>query len=376
MKGFELSFVRFSIIALGIMFGFMARAEAPFSVSAPLTGASQTEAESSEDATPALLSKLKQEAIIQWLKEYLGNKATRYEKLITPKFAESYILDYKVTQKGPNKEIVELSGHLDTEALKGWLRLADTKGQEGGQIRPSLIMTDSVPDFSLPTPDYFTQKGSSAYSQTSIQLLNQELRRLNLKVSPANEIVTTSPPKDERGISRLKDTLATEGTNAAIWLYLNKCRSCDAPRLDIYLYSLERGGSLLSMISEELSISLKQLDNTEKTKTVLTPIFNQFQQDFERVIAEGRFTALPLTITVEGIENYLGYRKIDYALSKQNYFSEWLPKTFIQNTAQFEAMSNLASEELAQRIENLGLADVKLTLVRVDSRNIVMRYSR
>jgi len=228
----------------------------------------------------------------------------------------------------------------------------------------------------LPTPDYFTQKGSSAYSQTSIQLLNQELRRLNLKASPANEIVTTSPPKDERGISRLKDTLATEGTNAAIWLYLNKCRSCDAPRLDIYLYSLERGGSLLSMISEELSISLKQLENAEKTKTVLTPIFNQFQQDFERVIAEGRFTALPLTITVEGIENYLGYRKIDYALSKQNYFSEWLPKTFIQNTAQFEAMSNLASEEVAQRIENLGMADIKLTLVRVDSRNIVMRYSR
>jgi hypothetical protein len=130
------------------------------------------------------------------------------------------------------------------------------------------------------------------------------------------------------------------------------------------------------MISEELSISLKQLENAEKTKTVLTPIFNQFQQDFERVIAEGRFTALPLTITVEGIENYLGYRKIDYALSKQSYFSEWLPKTFIQNTAQFEAMSNLASEEVAQRIENLGMADIKLTLVRVDSRNIVMRYSR
>ena len=265
---------------------------------------------------------------------------------------------------------------MDTEALKGWLRLADTKGQEGGQIRPSLIMTESIPDFSLPTPDYFTQKGSSVYTQTSIQLLNQELKRLNLKLIPANELVTTAPPKDERGISRLKDFLATEGTNAAIWLYLNKCKSCDSPRLDVYLYSLERGGSLLSIISEELSLTLKQLDSPDKTKTVLNPIFNQFQQDFERAIAEGRFTALPLTITVEGIETYLGYRKIDYALSKQSYFSEWLPKTFVQNTAQFEAMSNLASEEVAQRIENLGVADVKLTLVRVDSRNIVVRYSR
>jgi len=376
MKGFELSFAKFLTIVLITVFGLTARAEAPFSVSAPLTTTPQTETESSEDATPALLSKLKQDAIIQWLKDYLGNKASRYEKWVTPKFAESYILDYKVTQKGANKELVELSGHLDTEALKGWLRLADTKGQEGGQIRPALIMTDSLSDFALQNPDYFTQKGSSVYSQISIQLLNQELKKLNLKATPTNEVVTSSPPKDEKGISRIKDLLATEGANAAIWLYLNKCRSCEFPRLDIYLYSLERGGSLLAMISEELPCSLKQLDNAEKSKTVLTPIFTQFQQDFERVIAEGRFSALPLTITVEGIENYLGYRKIDYALSKQSYFSEWLPKTFIQNTAQFEAMSTLGSEEVAQRIEHLGLADIKLTLVRVDSRNIIVRYSR
>ncbi|MFM8269741.1 MAG: hypothetical protein ACKN9V_06080 [Pseudomonadota bacterium] len=351
--------------------------ETPFSVSAPLTSVTQAETESSsEDSTPALLSRLKQDAIIQWLRQYLGNKSARYEKLVTAKFAETYILDYKVAQKGANKEIVELSGHLDTDSLKGWLRLADSKGAEGTQIRPTLIMTDSLPDFVPPSPDYFGHKSSSVYAQTSVQVLNQELKRLNLKVTPANESFSSTPPRDEKGISRIKDVLATDGSNAVIWLYLNKCRSCESPRLDIYLYSLERTGSVLSIMSEDLPLTLKQLDNADKIRAALTPIFNQFQQEFERVIAEGRFSALPITITIEGIDNYLGYRKIDYALSKQSYFSEWLPKTFIQNTAQFEAMSNLASEEVAQRIESLGLGDGKLTLVRVDSRNIIVRYSR
>lgn len=377
MKGFELNFVKVLFIIFFSLSSFMLLAdETPFSVSAPLNSVTQAETESSEDATPALLSKLKQEAIMQWLRQYLGNKATRYEKLITAKFAEGYILDYKVAQKGANKEIVELSGHLDTEALKGWLRLAESKGQEGGQIRPTLIMTDSLVDFTAPNPDYLSQTGSSVYTQTSIQVLNQELKRLNLKLNPASEHPLFPPPRDEKGMSRLKESLSMNGANAVVWLYLNKCKSCESPRLDIYLYSLERNGSLLSLISEELPLTLKQLDNADKTKTALSPLFNQFQQDFERAIAEGKFSALPLTITVEGIDNYLGYRKIDYALSKQSYFSDWLPKTFVQNTAQFEAMSNLTSDEVAQRIETLGLGEGKLSLVRVDSRNIIVRYSR
>ncbi|NBT60014.1 hypothetical protein EBT16_14670, partial [bacterium] len=135
-------------------------------------------------------------------------------------------------------------------------------------------------------------------------------------------------------------------------------------------------GTLLTSLTEELPINLKQLDNVEKTKTALTPVFTQFQQVLEQVIAEGKFTALPLTITVEGIENYLEYRKIDFALGKQTFFSDWLPKAFIQNTAQFETVTNLSSSEVAQRIENLGSGEIKLLSVRVDSRNIVMRYSR
>ena len=367
---------KFLVVLLLGIFISIAFAEAPFSVSAPITSMPQAEAESSEDASAALLSRLKQDAVVQWLRQYMGNKASRYEKLVTPKFAESYILDYKVAQKGPKNEIIELSGHLDTEALKGWLRLADTKEDKGGQLRPSLILTDSLADFSSPSPDYFGPQGASAYTQVATQLLNAELKKLNLKASLFDQNLTYAPPRDERGMGQLKSALSTEGTNAAIWLYLNKCRKCESPRLDIYLYSLEKNGTLLTSLTEELPINLKQLDNVEKTKTALTPVFTQFQQVLEQVIAEGKFTALPLTITVEGIENYLEYRKIDFALGKQTFFSDWLPKAFIQNTAQFETVTNLSSSEVAQRIENLGSGEIKLLSVRVDSRNIVMRYSR
>lgn len=376
MKGFELNSGKIFIIFCFITFVSLVFAEAPFSVSAPLSSTLQPESENSEDATPALISRLKQDAIIQWLRQYLGNKAVNYEKLVTAKFAESYILDYKVAQKGANKDTIELSGHLDTEALKGWLRLADTKDDKDGQIRPSLIMTDSLAEFASPSPDYFGPEGSSNYTQIATSLLSTQLKKLNLKATPTHQNFSYPPPRDEKGIDQVKNALATEGTNSVIWLYLNKCRSCESPRLDIYLYSLEKNGTLLTTITEELPISLKQLDNVEKAKGALTPIFNQFHQVLEQVISEGKFTALPLTITIEGIENYLEYRKVDFALGKQTFFSDWLPKAFVQNTAQFETVSNLTSSEVAQRIESLGLADVKLISVRVDSRNIVMRYSR
>lgn len=359
----------------------IALSEVPFSVAAPLSSVETPSSTTSaalpdgEDNSQQLISRLKQDAVISWLRDYLGNKSQRFEKLVTPQFAESYILDYKVSQKGTNKDIIELSGHLDSEALKGWLRIAETKGKGNNQLKPLFIISDSLPGISIPNPTYFTQSGSSVFSQQSTQLLGAGLKKLNLELTPFSGQSPSQPPRNEKEVLPLKDSLSQTNTNLLIWVYLNQCRSCEMPRVDIYLYSLNRSSVVLS-VSEELNLTLKQLESPDKAKKALEPIFNEFYQELEKTIAEGKLESYPLTVTIEGIDNYLSYRKIEYALSKQSFFSDWTPKVFVQNTAQFEALSPLESQEVARRIEKVALGDVKLIPVRVDSRNVVMRYSK
>ena len=368
-----MNFAKTFIFSLFFLFCFLSQGEVPFSVAAPMVSSPQEGQE--EGSSAKLLARLKQDAVIYWLRDYLGNKSSKFEKLVTPQFAESYILDYKVSQKGTNKEIVELSGHLDAEALKGWLRVAETKGKGSSRLKPYLVISDSLPGTTVPNPKYFTQLGNSAFSLQTTELISQGLRKLNLDVSPFAGQVPSLPPRSEREIQSFKDALSQANGNLLVWVYLNQCRSCELPRVDIYLYSLNRTSVVLT-VSEELTINLKQLDNSEQARKALEPIFNQFYQDLERTIAEGKLEAFPLTLTIEGIDNYLSYRKVEYALSKQEFFSDWTPKVFVQNTAQFEALSPLEAQEVARRIEKLALGELKLTPVRVDSRNIVMRYSK
>jgi len=374
MRRCALNFV--NLIFFGILLvGSVGFSETPFSVSAPLS-ASQAFSESdpnSQDTNP-LVARLKQDAVTLWLRQYLGNRSSQFEKWVTPKLAETYILDYKLSQKGANKDVVELSGHLDTESLKGWIRLIETKGKGSNQLKPLLVISESLPRSGGTDADAQSQQRQSVVAEEALNLLSREMKKLNLKPTLAAGSFSSNPPRSEKDVAQLRMALGQQSGNPVIWLFLNQCRTCELPRADIYLYSMERSGLVASM-SEELTVSLRQLDNAEKVRVALEPLVRQFQQDLEKAISEGKLTALPLTITIEGIESYLAYRKLDYSLSKQSYLSDWTPKAFVQSTAQFEALSYLDSEEVARRIESLNPQDLKLSRVRVDSRNIVMRYS-
>jgi len=371
-----LSFAKW-FLCFFLSFPFLIWAEAPFAVSASLSQTTDGQEAPNPDAlsSSALVARLKQDAVIFWLRQYLKDKSSRFEKLVTPELAESYILDYQLAQKGANKDVLELSGRLDTEALKGWLRLVETKGKGSGELRPLLVMTDSLSGISFSKPDYLSQLGDSAYTAQALNLLNQEAKKLNLKIFPAAGSFPNQPPRTEREILQLRTSAKDESSNAIVWLHLTKCSNCEFPRLELFLYSLNRGALIFSM-SEDLPLSPKQLEQSEKVKAVLTPIAKQFHEELEKAISTGKFSATPLTITIEGIDNYLAYRKLEYVLSRQPFLSDWFPKAFVKNTAQFEAISQLGAEDVAQRIENLGDLEAKLSPVRVDSRNIVMRYSR
>lgn len=344
-------------------------AETPFSVAAPLEGENISEPQDSED-TPlkSLLARLKQDAVILWMRNQLGDKASNFEKKVTPEFAESYILDYRVDRKGENKNIIQLSGHLDTDALKGWLRVSETKMASGSQLKLALVISfQSATELS-------DEQENNLFAATE-KGLNQELKKLRLSVSSPFPPPFSLPPKGEAGISQLSQFFEPKGFNTVIWLHINQCATCPGARLDLYSYSLSQN-FLMTALSEEVPGLLNSLKSSDGVNQLCEPFFKDFQKDFERAIAEGKTKSALVTLTIDGIGNYRDYKKLEYVLSQQSFWSDWVPKSFTQSTAQFEALSPLNASDVARRIEALSLSSGKLQLVRVDSRNVVMRYSR
>jgi len=369
MKRSELSFVKILFLALLFLSTDPCFSQTPFSVSAPLESLeSASSDQSADEPLKAVLARLKQDAVILWMRSYLGEKSSSFEKKVTPEFAESYLLDYRVNRVGENKNIVQLSGNLDTDSLKGWLRVSETKMASGSQLKPALIISTS-PSISLNE----SQEGNLFSAIESG--LNQEFKRLRLNLASASSAPFDIPPKDERMISRLSDFFAGKGNNIVIWVYLNRCKSCTGIRLDLFSYSLSQN-HLMTSLSEEVPELTGSFQDPSRITAIFSPFFKLFQQDFERAIAEGKPHASALTLTVEGVENYRIYKKLEYLLSQQGFWSDWMPRGFVQGTAQFEAFSPLNAPDVARRIEALTLPEGKLLMVRVDSRNVVVRYSR
>lgn len=360
-----MSFVKL-FLALLVVFNSSGFCQTPFSVAAPLE--SEASESSGDESLRELISRLKQDAVILWLRDYLGEKANSYEKSVTPDFAESYILDYRVTRTGENKNIIQLSGHIDTDSIKGWLRVSATKLSGNSSLKPALVVSSS-PNISL-------SEGQQNVLENSVKAnLNRELKKLRVAFSDIQPPPLDAPPRDESGITELASRFQSKGFNFAIWVYLNRCRSCSMARLDIYSFSLSNA-QVVTSLSEELPSFMISLQTEEQANSLLSPFFKTFQQDFERAIAEGRTSSQIVTLTVEGLENYRAYKKLEYLLSQQSFFSDLTPKHFIQNTAQFEAVSPLNSTDVARRIQALSFSEGKVDLVRVDSRNVIVRYSR
>ena len=70
------------------------------------------------DQELAAASGLKYRAVVEWLQRYLGGRYAEIEKMVTPEFAEKYILDYKVGRNPGNRALYQLTGHLDADSLE------------------------------------------------------------------------------------------------------------------------------------------------------------------------------------------------------------------------------------------------------------------
>ncbi len=326
-----------------------------------------------------LIAQLKQKAVAEWLQNFLGARYQNFQKAVTPEFGEKYVLDYKVTRVPALPNTLELSGHLDSDALKKWARVSETKekGQEG--IRPVFIYSSLAGAMQSAPRETSEKIKDSSVAQLVFKELTTHFQKLNSKLVPfEGRLGLNAPSSSEDEIGTLSNEVGAGRFNAVVWAHLSQCANCSTARIDLYVYSLAPA-RLAVVKSEDLAVAASALTNAERAKKSLTPFLAQLHEGVEETISEGKLFSNDFTLRIEGIggiDGYRTYKLIDKDFQRQDFLNQPSLKMLENTGVEFKVLSTLSSDELAQRIQTTTWAGFKLQRVSVDSHTIVMRYSK
>lgn len=317
------------------------------------------------------VSELKRQAVLDYLARALGPRFQQYEKAVTPEFAERYILDYKVSRSGGNR--VQLTGHLDAEALKGWIRLSETKGGKNA-FRPMLLISSSIPGLTISPKETASKVRESALGQQILSEATAAFQKVNAKLTvPDGGPSLSAPPRAEGEIRTLRDV--GEGYSCALWVHLSPCKSCGGSRLDLFVYNLGQARRVLGK-SEDLALSGGDFNSAPRVKTALKAPFAEFKNDLEEIVSNGQLFSSSYRLVVEGVESYRAYKRLETEIGELDYLNQVVLKRVEPKVAEFEVLSSLGGEEVLSRLDGETFNGFRLKPVRVDSHHLVVKYSR
>lgn len=356
--------------------------EIPFTVS----GTPATLAPSVAGAAPAptnlddpqqqgeLIAQLKLRAVSEWLQGYLGNRYPQFERFITNDFAEKYVLEYKVSRAGANREAIQLNGHLDGDSLKRWVRVVESK-KGGTTVKPLLVLSSSLTQFPLSPAASTDRARDNVFGQQVSSFMNHEFQRMNTHLTPVeSSFPLNSPARFENEIRTLRDFGVQSGGNCVVWVHLSPCSSCAGnSRTDIYLYSLN-APRLVFVESDDLPLKAQDYSNQERVKEALKTVFQQFHASFDSVVSEGKLLNSEFRVLFEGLDHVRSFKVFESELARSDFASQPILRKAEARSAEFSVLSPLGVDELAQRIQNIEMAGRKLSAQRIDSRSVVVRY--
>lgn len=357
---------------LGLFFAFNAfGAGEEFLETAPLAPGASSEIQT------ATVGQLKQQAVTNRLREMIGkDRFSAVEKQVTREFADKYITDYKPRRVGPQRDQLELSGHLDIDGLKRWVRLADVKSK-GSQSQGNLfILSSAVPGFSFGPGETTPKVRESAVAKEILAAMTSAFQKLNQKVFVADvsKLGNGAPPRSQNDIKSFSEQLAgTQG--GAVWVNLIACKSCGGMRLDTHVYSIAKARSVL-LRSDDLAMNPTELTNATKFKGLLKNVISGLQADLEETVSAGKFMSQAMEVNIDGLVSYPAFKSVREQLERLDYLNQFTMVRAEPRSATFEALSPLTPEELATRLSQESFSGFQLKTQSVDSRALSMRYSQ
>ncbi len=336
----------------------------PFSVSGPIAPGEQL---------GPVISDLKYKAVLNYLQRLLGPRYDQYSRHINNEFAEKYVLDYKVARVGADKSNVEVSGHLDADSLKRWLRVTESK-HGSNQIKPLLLISSEIPEFRFSTSETPTKVRDTPLGQFFLSELTPFFQKLGAKLAPSGSLASDAPPKSDDEARRTMERLSSAG-NCVFWIHFAPCASCGGARLDVYMFGPESGRKMVAR-SEEIFLSGDPMQ-AANTKTFLHTFFTSLKPDIEEAVSGGLLFARPFTLDIEGLNSKKGYKGIEGDLIAADVAIRVTLKKARGQTATLELLTLLSPEEVAQRFQEGIFSGYQLKVAaRVDTNHLVVRYSK
>lgn len=318
----------------------------------------------------ALISQLKQQAVTNRLREMAGDEIFKQlEKQVTRDFADQYVMDYKSRRVGADRNQFEVSGHLDLDGLKKWLRLLEAK--RGASSSNVFILSSTVAGLTFSPAQTVQRVRDNAAAQAIFSSVSSSFGRVNQKVilTDTAAITALAPPKVE-------DTsvlASVTGQNGAIWIHLTPCKSCGGMRADAHYYHPNQG-KLIFVRSEDIAATSADLLIVAKAKEKLSGLTQGLISELEEYLSRGGLSGQSIAIKVEGVASYQGFVALREQLEKLDYVNQATSVAFETKRATFETVTPLDANTLAERLQNEKFSGFRLKTQSVDSRNISVRY--
>lgn len=363
----------FAFLLLGSAFVAPAHAEdgEPFSISS-------TELDGKAAAGQGMVNALKQRAVSAYLLKILGR--TGYERVasqITSEFAETYILEYQVGRaKSGIRGAIELSGRLDTDQLRQWARLAETR-QSGGNLKPMFLLSSAVGGLGWTPRNTATKIRENRGASEIFNGFQGGFSKLGLRAT-AVDLSTLSldtPPRAPSELSQLSEAGQAAGYNGALWVHVMACTECVGTRIEYRFYNFAQSRATIVDV-KDVPVEEAQYADATRVKKGFALLFETFGEKLRDVVSKGTLQSGSHRLVVENLNSPKAYKAADEGLQKLDFVTQASLKYAASGTAEFELLSALATDELSQRLLLAHIPGCPLKPLRVEGTTIVAQCGR
>ncbi len=341
---------------------------------APKKGVTAPEGEEESDGPTDLTARLKHQAVINYLQEHLGSRYPKYAEKVTSGFAEKYILEYKISRPASEKNTVILSGSLDSDSLKRWLRRFEVRSQGASGLTPMVIISSEPATYRAQETATAVRSGIAEVFYAQLQL---SLNKLNATATPfqGTGLSTPTPPRTEAEIRSLAEAGQTRNANSAVWIHFSQCPSCGGSRADLLFYYFPQNRLALGK-SEDLPFDFREGANSERSKKAAHAAMQEFTGGLNELVEQGTLFSSVHALVVDGLDSLRAFKQLDNGLSRLDFVTRVVLKKTEPSRVEYEILSGLSSEELMQRLQKNSFAGFKLKEGSTSGSAVQLRFAK
>src|SRR5690606_35801807 len=132
-------------------------------------------------------------------------------------------LDYQVNRQSTDSTQMEISGHLDVDALRQFVRVNETKATGSTTLKPLFFISAQLPTVQLEARQTGHLVKQNVLAQTLFNELGGSFQKFNapLAAIPDTSLPLSRPPTQASDLSTLRSYGTAAGYNSVVWVHLS-----------------------------------------------------------------------------------------------------------------------------------------------------------